>query len=188
MDTILPFRYYAEIMINNLQLKTPTVDDLQELYRWRIEDQGYENFSCRPIPKAPSFRKFKKMWKKRMKKNPQDTRLLWKDDQIVGRFLFFDYNPRNKSGEFGYYFPEEHRGKGYGTAGAGMFLEYLFSTLDLYKVYASTSANNTGSTKILEKYKFNLDGRNRDHYWIRSEKYDQMIYSLLKHEWETQKN
>lgn len=36
---------------------------------------------------------------------------------------------------------------------------------------------------LLKKLGFQLDGRMREHYWINGQKYDQLVYSLLKNEW-----
>jgi RimJ/RimL family protein N-acetyltransferase len=82
--------------------------------------------------------------------------------------------------------PERYRGKGLGSIMLTMFLKAVFldPVLNLNKVYATTSAGNHPSMRLLEKHGFHLDGRNREHYWIEEHRHDQMIYSLLRREWE----
>ena len=65
------------------------------------------------------------------------------------------------------------------------FIETSFNDedLNLDKIYATTSSYNIPSVKLLEKFGFKLDGRLREHYWINENKYDQLIYSILKNEW-----
>jgi len=65
------------------------------------------------------------------------------------------------------------------------FIELSFKDdeINLNKIYATTSSNNYPSIKLLEKYNFKLGGRLREHYWIYDKKYDQLIYSILKEEW-----
>jgi RimJ/RimL family protein N-acetyltransferase len=66
------------------------------------------------------------------------------------------------------------------------FLQVSFQNevLTLYKIYATTASNNYPSIKLLEKFQFKLDGRLREHYYIHDHKYDQLIYSILRQEWE----
>lgn len=66
-----------------------------------------------------------------------------------------------------------------------LFQEYWTFINDVItiKIYATTSSKNYPSMKLLETYGFKLEGRLREHYWINDNKYDQLVYSLLKKEW-----
>ena len=115
--------------------------------------------------------------------------LLFRADEPVGKIGLFDYNPRNRSAEFGYYLPKSNRGAGNGSRMMKLFLKKAFAdeTLALHKLYATTSSGNAASNGLLQKFGFHLDGRLREHFFVGGEKYDQMIYSLLRTEWETGK-
>ena len=52
----------------------------------------------------------------------------------------------------------------------------------LNKIYATTSSDNIQSIGLLEKAGFMLDGRVREHYWIKDKKFDQLHYSILQKE------
>jgi RimJ/RimL family protein N-acetyltransferase len=54
---------------------------------------------------------------------------------------------------------------------------------DLNKLYATTSSGNTPSIKLLKKFGFKLDGRQREHCWVDGHRHDQLIYSILRSEW-----
>ena len=63
---------------------------------------------------------------------------------------------------------------------------FNFGKWNLNKIYAETYEGNIGSVKLLEYFGFKIDGRMREHYWFEDGKvkYDQLVYSLLKSEWE----
>ena len=102
--------------------------------------------------------------------------------EALGRIQGFDYNSRNKSIEFGYYFPEKNRGKGFGTIGIRLFIEKVFAEkkFELNKLYATTASNNLASISVLERCRFKKDGENREHYWIENKYYSQLVYSILR--------
>lgn len=58
----------------------------------------------------------------------------------VGRFMYFDVNPRNRSAEFGYIVSPEHRQRRIGTKMLTQSLDHVFSTTSLNKLYCQTSA------------------------------------------------
>ena len=158
-----------------------------QMYRWNTEEKHNDRFSCRPPHEAATEEEFYARWRKVMNDDHRPYRILVCGGVPMGRISLFDYNPRNHSAEFGYYLPEQSRAKGMGTVMVQKFLEEVFrdETLALHKIIATTSSENEPSNRVLQKFGFHLDGRLREHYWIDSEKYDQMIYSLLKSEWES---
>ncbi|MEM8809230.1 MAG: GNAT family protein [Cyanobacteria bacterium P01_G01_bin.38] len=105
------------------------------------------------------------------------------DIEPVGRFVYFDFNPRNRSAEFGYIVNPGHRGKGIGTKMVTLALDHLFSTTDLNKLYCQTAAFNTASIKLLEKLKFHKDGILREHHELDGQLWNDIIYSILRREW-----
>lgn len=159
------------------------------LYRWVKEEQHMEYFTCRPVPSYESYEAYAATMLAKSTAGIKKIYLLVNKNDIItplGRITLFDINPRNQSAEFGYYMPESLRGKGLGSVMLSKFLTVVFhdQVLNLNKVYATTSAGNLLSMKLLEKQGFHLDGRNREHYWIEGHRYDQMVYSLLRREWE----
>jgi [ribosomal protein S5]-alanine N-acetyltransferase len=157
------------------------------MYRWNTEEKHNDRFSCRPPHEAAAAEKFYARWRKVISTPNRPYRILVCDGVPLGRISLFDYNPRNHSAEFGYYLPEQNRAQGMGTVMVGKFLAEMFQdeSLALNKIIATTSSNNEPSIRLLQKFGFHLDGRQREHYWIDGEKYDQMIYSLLKSERES---
>jgi hypothetical protein len=66
--------------------------------------------------------------------------------------------------------------------GLEILLRYLFTEMNLNKVYAQTASFNKASVKLLESLDFKLDGTLRQHHYYKGDLYDDLIYSVLKFE------
>lgn len=164
-----------------------TEQHIQTLYNWNTEEKHFEQYTCRPLNLSQSFEEYSYKTLNAISEGKQRVYVLVKkgyDDIPLAKVSLFDFNSRNHSAEFGYYLPTNSRAKGFGSIMLAQFIKKVFDDveLDLNKIYATTASNNIPSIKLLEKYHFKLDGRMREHYWINEERYDQLIYSLLKNE------
>ncbi|MEH1820539.1 MAG: GNAT family protein [Nostoc sp.] len=108
-------------------------------------------------------------------------------EEPVGRFRYFDINPRNRSAEFGYTINPKLRNQGLGTKMLITAIDYLLTTTELNKLYCQTAAFNIGSVKLLEKLGFHRDGILREHHELDGKLWDDYIYSILRSEWEISK-
>ncbi|MBU3143841.1 GNAT family N-acetyltransferase [Clostridium sp. CF012] len=165
-----------------------TEDHLRDLFSWNIEESHFEQYTCRPLKLPQSFDEYAYKTLKSLSEEKLKTYILIKKEDVnkpLGKITLFDFNSRNHSAEFGYYLPGCNRKKGLGIILLAQFIEKSFTDneLNLNKIYATTSSNNIPSMKLLEKFGFKLDGRLREHYWVNEDKYDQLIYSMLKHDW-----
>ncbi|WBW94717.1 GNAT family N-acetyltransferase [Oceanirhabdus sp. W0125-5] len=170
------------------ELITLRESHLQPLFSWNLEEKDFEKYTCRPLRIPQSFEEYTNKTLKAISEENQKIYILIKNKEYnnpLGKIALFDFNPRNHSAEFGYYIPSSNRGQGLGVIMLSLFIQEIFTDdkLNLNKIYATTSSNNIPSIKILEKFSFTLDGRLREHYWIKEEKYDQLNYSILKREW-----
>lgn len=81
----------------------------------------------------------------------------------------------------------EDRGRGYGTDATRTLLRYAFEHLDLYRVTASITEYNTAAQRALEKLGFVREGRERQAIFCAGRRWDQLIYGLLRHEFEVER-
>jgi ribosomal-protein-alanine N-acetyltransferase len=65
-------------------------------------------------------------------------------------------------------------------------LSYGFTQLNLHRVEALIAEENIASRKLVEKFKFTMEGIMREDYCVNGKNEDSLCYSLLKHEWDTQ--
>lgn len=167
----------------------PGENHLPEMYSWNKEEKNFLQFTCRPIGQLKTYEEYKNKTLSSIAEGKDRLYILINTktpDIPVGRIRIFDYNPRNLSCEFGYYMPEKNRGLGLGSIMINLFLSECFNdkSLNLNKIYATTASNNNPSIKVLEKAGFKLEGRLREHYFIHKDRFDQLIFSILRREWE----
>ncbi|MDZ8054951.1 MAG: GNAT family protein [Aulosira sp. ZfuCHP01] len=103
--------------------------------------------------------------------------------QPVGKFAYFDVNPRNRSAEFGYRIHPAMRGQGLGTQMLQICISRVFQSTNLNKLYCQTAAFNLPSIRLLEKLGFQRDGVLREHHELDGLLHDDYVYSLLRQEW-----
>jgi [ribosomal protein S5]-alanine N-acetyltransferase len=163
-----------------------TEQHISALFKWSMEENELENYTCRPIKLCQSLEEYSnKTFKAVSEKKEKIYVLVDKDSNLpLGKITLFDFNPRNHSAEFGYYLPKGNRAAGLGKLMLAKFIEKSFKDreMNLNKLYATTSSHNFASIKLLEKFGLKLEGRLREHYWISENRYDQLIYSILREE------
>lgn len=78
------------------------------------------------------------------------------------------------------------RGQGYGMDAMLTLLRYGFQHLDLYRVSATTAECNIAMQKILEKCGFVQEGRERKAIYCNGQRWDRLIYGLLRDEFKAE--
>jgi RimJ/RimL family protein N-acetyltransferase len=89
-----------------LRLEPPAAEDERIIATWRSRDR-LEMLTCRPVVNG-----------KRIPANPEVIAwMFWREGlaEPVGRFTYFDVNPRNRSAEFGYRVNPDYRNQGIGS-------------------------------------------------------------------------
>lgn len=174
-----------EINYEIIKIKPKDENHIKTLYKWNSLEDRKDYFTCRPLKEVKPYDEYAKDIKN-MISGDVAIFILKKEleSDALGKITLFDYNPRNRSAEIGYYFPKENRKKGLGKIMITLFLSEVFDDekLNLHKLYATTAEGNKESIKLLKYSKFNLDGRIREHYWIEDTIQDQLHYSLLRKE------
>ncbi len=170
-----------------MEVMAADVDIHRILYLWDQEETHRDQYTCRPVPALPAWDVFMESIAHRLQSDALRIFVLWDTTMKapLGRVTTFDYNPRNRSAEFGYYLPLVHRQQGHGRAMVQRFLTKMFAdnVWLLHKLYATTASGNVPSIRVLEGLGFHLDGVMREHYWFATEVQDQRCYSLLAREW-----
>lgn len=85
--------------------------------------------------------------------------------------------------EVGYDIVPSERGKGYGTEAVQIMVDYLFLSKDIVRIQAVTNAENEVSQRVLEKAGFKKEGTLRKVGYVRGERTDAYVYSILREEW-----
>lgn len=157
-----------------IRLSIASEADREIFAAWRRVDR-LEEQTCRPI-------------RDNRRMGPSDDNMLFACflDEVaepVGKIVFFDWNPRNRSLEFGYTVDPRFRGRGIGRRMLIMAIGMMFRSRDLNKLYCQTGSFNLSSIKLLERLGFLRDGVLRQHHELDGILYDDYVYSVLRSEW-----
>ena len=84
--------------------------------------------------------------------------------------------------EIGYWLARPYWGQGIMTDAVRAYVGYAFDGLKLLRLTAHVLAFNVGSTRVLEKNGFKLEGRLRKHFRKGESLYDAYCFGLLREE------
>ncbi|HML24539.1 MAG TPA: GNAT family protein [Aggregatilinea sp.] len=74
-------------------------------------------------------------------------------------------------------------GGGYGTDGFILLVDYLFTWLDLRRIYVETMASNVRVQRMMDKLEFTFEGRRRAMWYADGSWQDALVYGVLCNEW-----
>lgn len=110
-----------------------------------------------------------------------------REGRMIGRIDLYDLKNGSARGEFGYALNRDYWGHGFATEAARRVMKFAFDSLRLNRVSAECLAINTGSIRVLEKCGFKQEGRRREYLMINGQYIDLLMYSVLRREWESNK-
>jgi [ribosomal protein S5]-alanine N-acetyltransferase len=110
------------------------------------------------------------------------------DARLIGT-VNLDIDSDNQIAMLGYAISRDRWGKGITPEAARAVISWGFQTLNLAKIWASTDARHQRSRRVMEKLGMRHEGTLRAHHlgWdgLRT---DQVMYGLLREEWEATAN
>ena len=105
------------------------------------------------------------------------------DGVAVGSVSLFGSNELARHAEVGIALVPEARGRGIGTAAIAQLVEFAFVRRNLRRLHLQAIASNVGAIRAYEKAGFVLEGRQRQHAWVRGGYEDIVLMGLLRAEW-----
>jgi RimJ/RimL family protein N-acetyltransferase len=79
--------------------------------------------------------------------------------------------------------PRSQWDSGYGSEAMQLMLRFGFDELNLHRILLTVFSYNPRAIHLYEKLGFTLEGRYREHLLRDGQRYDMLIYGLLRHEW-----
>lgn len=101
------------------------------------------------------------------------------DGRLIGSVSIRITNQQHQQGEIGYILDPAFWSQGYATEAARALLEFGFGSLGLHRIAATCRPDNLGSARVLEKAGMSLEGRMRDHKFVRGEWRDSLLYAAI---------
>jgi RimJ/RimL family protein N-acetyltransferase len=84
--------------------------------------------------------------------------------------------------EIGYFLGEEYWGKGITTEAVRQFVEFVFKTFDIRRIFAPVFEFNIASQKVLEKIGFRKEAILHQSLYKNGKFHNEIIYALLREE------
>ena len=107
------------------------------------------------------------------------------DDKLIGSAGFYKWNqPEHYQAEMGYDLDPAFWGRGMMTEALTAIIQYGFDKMGLHRIEVLIPHDNNRSQNLVKRLGFTREGVLRDHYFVEGRFSDDVIFSLLKKEWE----
>jgi RimJ/RimL family protein N-acetyltransferase len=163
----------------------PVADgDLDVLFRIAAELDTWEERT--PSPPAPLSRaRFDERFAASERDgSSRDVRLIVDvDGEAVGSASLFDFDDLARHAELGISLVPEARGKGIGTAATSQMVEFGFVRRNLRRIHLEAIESNRAGVRAYEKAGFVVEGRLREHAWVRGRYEAIVLMGILRSEW-----
>lgn len=109
------------------------------------------------------------------------------DAALIGEVLLTLANTAALQAEIGYIFNPDHAGAGYATEAVRRMLEIGFTRFGFHRIFARLDPLNAGSVGVVERLQFR-----REAHFLQNDRFagvwgDEVIYALLRTEWEARR-
>lgn len=162
-------------------LRARTDADVDALYSIAAELSTWEERN--PSPPAPLTRS---AYEDRLAKTDADENVRFVidlDGEVVGSIGLFDFDDLARHAEVGVALRSESRGKGIGTAAISQIVEFGFVRCNLRRLHLQAISSNLAAIRAYEKAGFVIEGRQREHAWVRGRYEDIVVMGILRSEW-----
>ena len=102
---------------------------------------------------------------------------------LVGHVSIFSIRAKNRHAALGIALGREYLGRGYGTDAMRVIVGYGFREMGLHRIELSVAPFNPAGIRAYEKAGFVEEGRHRESVWHDGHWYDELMMSILEHEW-----
>ena len=186
VDVASAFSYGDSILVGELvRLRGMLEDDLATLARWEMDAGRLATSSswvCPPSEAAAKERLAK--WNANEKDDVGFAiETLGDAPVLVGSLALSGARPKDRCGTIGIALGREYLGRGYGTDAMRVIVSYGFREMGLHRIQLSVAPFNQGGVRAYEKAGFVVEGRYRESVWHDGRWYDEVLMSVLDHEW-----
>lgn len=165
-------------------LRARTADDLDVLFSMAADMDTWEEQN--PGAPAPLTReKFDARLARGADSEVPETTVTFVVDvngTAVGAASLFNFDSFARHAEAGISLVPDARGRGVGTAAIAQLVQFGFVRRNLRRIHLQAIASNTGAVRAYEKAGFIVEGRQRQHAWVRGTYEDIVLMGILRSE------
>jgi RimJ/RimL family protein N-acetyltransferase len=103
--------------------------------------------------------------------------------RLVGHLGLWGATPKDRCATLGIGLGREYTGRGYGSDAMRVIVDYAFRELGLHRLQLSVAPFNQAGIRAYEKAGFVEEGRHRESVLHDGRWYDDVLMSILDHEW-----
>jgi len=175
---------FEEIITDRLILRKFTQESFDSIYSDMSQDEQLDILGLNSIEKLLEEKeKYKKGLSTYNKKFLYHQLIDKKTSAIIGWCGFHIWYTDHNRAEIGYgLFDDNYKSKGIMSEAIVSIVNYGFNNMNLERIEAFVSPNNTHSIKLLKRMKFKKEGFLKHHYFHNNKMEDDIIFALLKSE------
>lgn len=99
---------------------------------------------------------------------------------VIGLCGFGYWDQAHRRAVLGYDLARDSWGTGLMPEAARRIIRFGFEEMDLNRIHADSSAENTAGIRVLEKLGFEREGVLHEHYYEHGQFHDEVLYALLR--------
>lgn len=113
--------------------------------------------------------------------------VLKESNKVIGAIHYAYINLLHKRCELGYSLSPHYWNKGLTTEATRKFIDFTFSSIDVYRIEARAVPQNIGSWRVMEKCGLELEGISRAYIYYKGKTHDHKLYAITRYDWEQAK-
>jgi RimJ/RimL family protein N-acetyltransferase len=168
-----------------VRLRGVREDDLPALAKWEMDPGRMATLSNWVVPPSEAAAKERiAKWSA----NQQDdvsfaVETLGDPPALAGNIGLWGARPKDRCATLGIALGREHIGRGYGTDAVRVIVGYGFREMGLHRIQLTVAPFNPAGIRAYEKAGFAEEGRLRESVLHDGRWYDEVLMSILDHEW-----
>ncbi len=179
------FKNFPQLETDRLLLRKLTEADVEDLYDYASQDKVTKYVPWHTHRSREDTQKFIAYALQQYKNHALAP---WgieykKNGKLIGTIDFVSWQPFHHRAEIGYVLSPDYWGQGIMTEAGKRILAFGFEKMDLVRIYARCTVENTASARVMEKLGMSFEGILRKEAFIKGKHYDMKIYSILREEW-----
>src|SRR5712691_4886875 len=179
------FSHFPTLTTQRLLLRQIEMSDAEALFATHSDEETMKLFGTR----QKSVEETREMIQRFQRQYAQRQVIRWGvtlkgDDRVIGSCPFFNFDEGFHRAETGYILNRAYWKQGIMSEAMSAVLAFGFMQLGLQRIEAMVDPENENSKGLLQRLGFTYEGRLRKHYFSDGVFSDDLIFSLLKDEWQ----
>jgi RimJ/RimL family protein N-acetyltransferase len=186
IDVSSSLAYGDSILVGDrVRLRSVRDDDLPTLAKWEMDAGRMVTLANRVAPPSEAAAKERIAKWSANEGDSLGFSIETLDDPavLVGNCGLWGASAKERCVSIGIAFGREHTGRGYGTDAMRVIVDYGFRELGLHRIELTVAPFNPAGIRAYEKAGFAEEGRRREAVWHDGRWYDEVLMSVLEHEW-----